>query len=295
MQLAEIARRQHGVFSRDQALASGMTPYRIRTELAAGRWTEPVSRVYVVAGTPGTVMTSIWAAFLCCGDAVVSHVSAAFLHGFDVPAEPVWLTVDPSRDIRRYGPHVVRARLEPDEVVRHRGLPITAVRRAVFDCLTILPFRQALDMLDRAVQRQVCDLDSVADHARSMFGRPGAPQLRRLLRHAARDAHSEAERQLHALLRKAGIVGWSANVRLHDSVGRLLGVADVVFADARLVIEVDGRRWHSAEGNRFQRDRTRQNALVQAGYRVLRFTWDDLMHRPAYVVSTVKRMLAASA
>jgi very-short-patch-repair endonuclease len=65
----------------------------------------------------------------------------------------------------------------------------------------------------------------------------------------------------------------------------------VVFRELRLVIEVDGRAWHSA-GDRFQRDRERQNRLVASGWTVLRFTWEDQMVRPQHVVSTIRQMCA---
>ena len=53
----------------------------------------------------------------------------------------------------------------------------------------------------------------------------------------------------------------------------------MLFADARLVLEVDGRTHHS-NGDRFKWDRTRQNLLVLAGYTVLQFTWWDITGRP---------------
>jgi very-short-patch-repair endonuclease len=56
------------------------------------------------------------------------------------------------------------------------------------------------------------------------------------------------------------------------------------------VIEVDGRAHHTTP-DRFERDRERQNALVAAGWTVLRFTWRDLTTRPSAVVATVRRML----
>ena len=47
----------------------------------------------------------------------------------------------------------------------------------------------------------------------------------------------------------------------------------------RFDFEIDGRAFHS-DADRFQRDRTRQNRLVGAGWTVLRFTWNDLRDRP---------------
>ncbi|MGH3321446.1 MAG: DUF559 domain-containing protein [Streptosporangiaceae bacterium] len=61
-----------------------------------------------------------------------------------------------------------------------------------------------------------------------------------------------------------------------------------------LVIEVDGRAWHSAD-DRFQRDRRRQNALIVAGYEVLRFTWEDLAESPEYVIATIREKTASMA
>lgn len=65
---------------------------------------------------------------------------------------------------------------------------------------------------------------------------------------------------------------------------------DVLFARPRLVLEVDGFDFHG--GEQFQDDRTRQNALVAAGFTVLRFTWWDLVDRPRRVASEVRTTLA---
>ncbi len=53
---------------------------------------------------------------------------------------------------------------------------------------------------------------------------------------------------------------------------------DIAFPVRRLAVEVDG--W----------DRAKQNALVIAGWTVLRFTWHDIRDRPA---DTVARIVAA--
>ena len=67
---------------------------------------------------------------------------------------------------------------------------------------------------------------------------------------------------------------------------------DVAFPDIRLAIEVDGFAYHSGD-ERFQRDRSRQNLLIAAGWRVLRFTWADIEDRPEYVISSIHSLLAA--
>ena len=117
-------------------------------------------------------------------------------------------------------------------------------------------------------------------------GRRGAPRLARLVRLAASGARSAAERGLLGLLTGAGIDGWAANVPVSD--GRdLIGIADVVFEQIKLVIEVDGWAFHTT-ADRFRRDRERQNRLILAGWTILRFTWRDLTERPGYVIATIR-------
>ena len=72
--------------------------------------------------------------------------------------------------------------------------------------------------------------------------------------------------------------------------GRVVAVLDIAFPLVLLAIEIDGWAWHS-DPERFQDDRRRQNALVAAGWTVLRFTWADLIERPEQVVATVVRTL----
>jgi very-short-patch-repair endonuclease len=103
-------------------------------------------------------------------------------------------------------------------------------------------------------------------------------------------AASEAELRLHSLIRAAGLTGWSTNVRIRDGAGRVIAVVDIIFATQRVVIEVDGYRAHSGRAA-FVNDRRRQNALVNAGYRVLRVTWDDLRDRPAEVIAEIRLAL----
>jgi hypothetical protein len=67
--------------------------------------------------------------------------------------------------------------------------------------------------------------------------------------------------------------------------------ADFLWPEARLVVETDGR---SAHGTRraFERDRRRDQRLIVAGYRVVRFTWRQITREPALVAATVRRLLA---
>ena len=79
--------------------------------------------------------------------------------------------------------------------------------------------------------------------------------------------------------------GWVAN-----HLVMLSGIEywiDVVFLARQLAVEVDGWAWHS-DVDRFAHDRRRQNALVLAGWTVLRFTWHDLTSRPQMVIAQIR-------
>ena len=116
------------------------------------------------------------------------------------------------------------------------------------------------------------------------------PTLLRLLELGRTGAASVAEQLLHRLLQRSGLDGWQANVPIEDGAG-LIAVADVLFSDARLIIEVDGFVAHQGR-DRFVADRRRQSRLVTAGYTVHTITWDDLQDRSDAVVAEIRLLLA---
>jgi very-short-patch-repair endonuclease len=66
---------------------------------------------------------------------------------------------------------------------------------------------------------------------------------------------------------------------------------DAVFHRLRLILEVDGRQFHS-DAEVFEADRWRQNLLILDGWCVLRFTWLMLEDRPDEVLGIIRRALA---
>jgi hypothetical protein len=81
LEVAAIARRQHGVWSRSQALKVGMSPTMIRTRLRRGTWVALDKGVYAHIASLPTWDRSVMAAVLAERHAVASHRSAAVLHG----------------------------------------------------------------------------------------------------------------------------------------------------------------------------------------------------------------------
>ncbi|WP_219418880.1 endonuclease domain-containing protein, partial [Pseudonocardia nigra] len=97
---------------------------------------------------------------------------------------------------------------------------------------------------------------------------------------AADRSASVAERLLVHMFRDAGCAGWH---RAFSAAGHLV---DIAFPAARVAIEVDGWAWHM-DAERARQDKRRQNALVRAGWTVLRYTWHDLTGRPRTVLAEI--------
>ncbi len=92
------------------------------------------------------------------------------------------------------------------------------------------------------------------------------------------------ETRLRWLLLQAGLPRPEVQKELHDSDGTFVGRADLYYPTARLVIEYDGTNHR----DRLIEDNRRQNLLVSAGYRLLRFTAPDVLQRPGSVVALVR-------
>jgi very-short-patch-repair endonuclease len=69
---------------------------------------------------------------------------------------------------------------------------------------------------------------------------------------------------------------------------------DFAFPGAKVAVEIDGWAWH-VDHDRFANDRRKGNALVHAGWVVLRFTWHDLTTAPHSVVAQIVAALAVAA
>lgn len=69
-----------------------------------------------------------------------------------------------------------------------------------------------------------------------------------------------------------------------------IGRADLVDHGRRIVIEADSFEFHSDRAS-LRRDVHRYTAFVRLGYRVVRFTWEDVMFDPAYVAEVLRDLV----
>ncbi|MBV8540686.1 MAG: DUF559 domain-containing protein [Pseudonocardiales bacterium] len=290
--IEELAESRDGVITRDEAVRGGLTLRQVRHRVRDGQWTSLHPGVYLVGRREPDQRTSTRAAVAWAGPgALASGLTAVWWWGLrDWAPAAAEVTVPRARSRRVHAGVVLRRRdLDPVDFVVLRGLPVTALPLTVLDAAAALGNDSGRPLVDRALQRRVSFRELHAAYCRA-FGRQGSPWLGRVLRQAADGACSQAERILHGLLRQDGIDGWVANHRVVLSGSEYW--IDVAFLAHRVAVEVDGWAWHS-DVDRFARDRRRQNALVLAGWTVLRFTWYDLMSRPEGVVAQVRAAVRA--
>jgi len=183
--------------------------------------------------------------------------------------------------------HTVR-RLHDDDRTLVDGIPVTAIPRTLLDVAEVAPHR-----LERAIEAAerlgLFDLGAVNALIERSHGRHGLRALDAALR-AYRDppvTQSELERLFLDLCRDADIPTPACNVSVAGNV------VDAVWEDRPLVVELDGRAFHSTRAA-FERDRKRDADLQLAGYRVLRVTHRRLSDEPGEVVSAVRALLTAA-
>ncbi len=276
---------------REQLLAAGLGRGAIAHRLKNGRLYPYYRGVYLVGRSSLDPFGREMAAILAFrGRAVVSHSSAAAAWRLvDAPGDKVTVSIVDAD--ARSRPHLTVHRTtdlrRPDLRLRD-GLPLTSPSRTLIDLAGGLTAPELEDALARAFMQ---GLTSEEELERALARAP-LPKRRHDLRKlisAGADAgftRSAAERRLRELLRAAGLPPPNVNARLHGFN------VDFLWPEQRLVIEIDGYRFHR-DREAFERDRRRDQVLVAAGYRVIRITWTQLRDEPFGVVARVAMALSS--
>ncbi|MFN2388111.1 MAG: type IV toxin-antitoxin system AbiEi family antitoxin domain-containing protein [Actinomycetota bacterium] len=290
--LADLAARQHGAIGIVQACERGVSRSAVARAVRSGRLHRAAPGVYTWAGSPDTWMQRVMVGVLYAGPgAVASHRCAAALWRFPQVPRGV-IEVSTTRRRRADADVVVHqiGELHAAERSTIDGISVTSPTRTLVDLAGVAPVELVEDALDDALRRGLTKLAVCRWELRNVCGRgrAGTRVLRRLLdeRPAGyRPCESVPESDLYRLLRRAGLPLPQKQRRIAVPGGRVARV-DLFYPDHDLVIEVDGYRYHGGR-RRWQEDLARQNGLILARLRVLRFTWYDLQHRSDELVEQV--------
>jgi len=281
VEVTRLLEETGGVLRRREHPRLGGTLDRL---LRDGRLLAVLPGVYVEAARADDLEVRLRALQAWRPDAVVTGSAAAKLTFWpELPVSTV--TAALSRlDCRPHGYQIERRCVPAELVLDAGGLRLTAPALTALD-LCASRGGEAIGAVLRSRRATLADLEQA--HIAS-GGRRGQQERRRLLLDSRDEPWSEAEREAHRLLRAAGIKGWQTNLRVE--AGRDCYYLDIAFPKARLALEIDGRALHSDSAG-FERDRSRPNDLVLAGWTVLRFTWRMLEEHPEAFVSAVLQAL----
>ena len=223
--------------------------------------------------------------------AAFSGMTAAWLHGLDVgPCDPIEATVPEDAGVSgRSGMSIRRSGLPKTHVVKVRGLPATSMARTLADLCTRLSLTESVVLTDAALHGRRIQLDRLSRWAVENAGRRGMPKLRRVIELAEPAAESPMESRLRMVIVQSRLPRPKAQVAVYDRWGRFVGRPDLYYEGPRLGIEYDGGTHRDA----LVEDNRRQNRLLDAGVRLLRFTAGDVLGRPDVVVTQVRNALAA--
>jgi predicted transcriptional regulator of viral defense system len=291
--IAALAARQHAVFSLDQLGELGLSVRAASRRAAAGRLHRIHQGVYSLVPRKLLAREGHWmAAVLACGPgAVLSHRSAAALLGLR-PAG--WTRIEvtvPGRSGReRDGIKVHRSTtLTPADTTRVNDIPCTTTARTLLDLAEVVARRALERAFDESEILELFDLRSLEDQLERNQTRTGACRVRALLQEhqiGSTATRSDLEEAFLALCRKAAVPDPQVNEWVDLEDGELPIWADFVWRKQRVIVETDGRKVHGTHRAR-ERDPRRDQRAILAGWRPIRTTWRQVMHRPHELAPTI--------
>ncbi|WP_305092053.1 hypothetical protein [Prescottella sp. R16] len=238
-------------------------------------------------------------------DAVVSHQSAAALHGLPlwrIPLDRVHVTrVRTSGGRRTRLLHSHCAPLADRDVVETGGLRITSLARTVADLCRTTPFESAVVTGDAALHTGSIRTDDPADALSYAERRPGYPAALRALAFLDGRSESVGESRSRVVLAGLDVPAPELQRSLLDPDGRFLGRVDFLFSDAGVVGEFDGKvkygkylRDGQDPGDAVFAEKQREDRIRDAGWEVVRWVWRDLA-RPEVIGARIHRAMRRAA
>ncbi len=285
-EVARIAGASHGVVTRGELLAAGLSAAAIQRRVRKGTLLPEHRGVYRVGHRAPSLEATYLAAVRACGEGALlmgrpaGHL-AGLLKGAPPPPE-----VTAPRKRRVAGVRTRRSRgIHAVEATTMRGVPTTTVPRTLVDVAAVLP----LDELARACHEAGILHRTTPAQVEALLAKrpnsPGAAKLRRVLRGEVSVTLSKLERAFLALLRDAGLPLPETN---RVAGGRRV---DCRWPEHQLTVELDGYRFHRSR-HAWEVDRRREREARARGDEFRRYTYGDVLEDPRYLLSKLRALLA---
>jgi hypothetical protein len=280
--LARIAGAQHGVVTRKQLLEAGISRTGIQRLVRKGALLPEYRGVYRVGHGAPSVEASYLAAVYACGEgALLSGRAAGWILGLVRGRPPAPEVTAPTT--RRVG-GVRTRRCGEIEATVCRCIPVTTVARTLVDLAA--EFGQAelaracheAGVLHGTTPKQVDTLIARRPNSR------GVAKLRRILHGEVPVTLSRLERRFLRLLKEAKLPLPETN---RPAGGRRV---DCRWPEQRLTVELDSYTFHRSR-HAWEQDRAREREAYARGDDIRRYTWGDVLERPAQMLRELRGLL----
>lgn len=236
-----------------------------------------------------------------------SHDTAARMHGIPLPARYVR-----EEKLHVSAPHPARAMRRPG-VVGHQSKDrrvhvVDMLGHPVADALsTLCALASRLDVDDLVAAGDALLRDGAIDafgrHRRAIpfevvserliaFRGPGRGKLQQALRLMRKGSESRMESLLRLLILRAELPAPQLNVDIFDANGTFIGRGDMVYPKEHTIVEYDGGQ-HGTDEAQYDRDITRWDAFIDAGWRLVRVRKRGVFVKPEETVARIRAKLVA--
>jgi very-short-patch-repair endonuclease len=277
LRIVEIANRQHGLVTREQLRACGLSDAAIARRVRSGHLHRIHRGIYSV-GYPVIATRARWLAAVLLGGPGSALGSTQAAQNWEISryahTKIVVITANQHHDVSGVSFHRT-ATLSRRDVRMHGGIPTTTVARTALDLGEVLSPFQLANVLHEAAFRHRLNERELDDVMRRNLGRRHAMavlrEARALNRAGSAGTASALEDAALESLHAAGLRAPEVNVKLAavSDTARF----DLVWRDRKLVVEVDGPGHARARTKAADRDRDRR--LMEAGFSVVRWTGAD--------------------
>lgn len=300
--LARLSAKQHGVITRTQALACGMTArvvdYRIR---GGGPWQVLLPGVYLInAGQPADEQREMAALLYAGPRSVLTGPAALRRHGLSA-GRPTAHLRDQFSPVDVLVPHGSR-RADIAFARLHRTSRLPAPFCVAGEIRFALPPRAVADavrpmtdladvraMVAAAVQRGSCSIQHLAGEL-AAGPMVGSGLFRRALAEVAEGIRSAVEGDLRDLIRWARLPVPLYNPRLLVD-GKFLAMPDCWWPESGVAGEADSRAWHFAPDD-WEQTLARHARMSAQGIIVLHLTSQRIRFKRREVADEIRRALS---
>jgi predicted transcriptional regulator of viral defense system len=289
-----LAEAQHSVVTLDDMQQCGADKSWVYRQVRVGSIDRLGPSTYGVAGVRRSFADRAMAVVASVrGPVLVSHRSAAHLHGFERVLEPLSVEITVPRHHRpRPRPGIkVHESLAFDlaEPTACDGIPVTGVARMILDCAPAEA--KPIRLLDDALRRRVVTWEQLWSCylTHNVRGRNVAPFRRILLE---RDGNTppagEFAPRMAAMLTAGGLPMPVFEHRV--VVGGHEYYLDLAWPARMVAVECNDAGSHDTP-KAFRRDPMKRNRCEGAGWLYLEFTWWDMVHESVEVLAQVAAAL----